>query len=107
MAVKPTNQAQPSPVSAYLTNTRLPDRTPVRPITTTAPITAPPPALKASAQKPPTQIERAQIKPAQIEPEKHEGQSAALEIMSFYKRPSDKAASARPSAIGRRLDVVG
>ena len=94
MAVKPTNQAQPSPVSAYLINTRPPDRTPVRPIT---PITARPPA-----QKPPTQTE-----PAQIELEKHEGQSAALEIMSFYKRPSDKAASARPSAIGRRLDVVG
>jgi len=94
MAVKPTNQAQPRPVSAYSTNTRPPDRTPVRPI---APITARPPA-----QKPPTQI-----KPAQIEPEKHEGQSAALEIMSFYKRPSDKAAAARPSAIGRRLDVVG
>jgi len=99
MAVKPTNQAQPRPVSAYPTNTRPPDRTPVRPI---APITARPPA-----QKPPTQTEPAQIKPAQIEPEKHEGQSAALEIMSFYKRPSDKAAAARPSAIGRRLDVVG
>jgi len=94
MAVKPTNQAQPSPVSAYPTNTRLPERTPVRPI---APITARPPA-----QKPPTQTE-----PAQIESEKHEGQSAALEIMSFYKRPSDKAAAARPNAIGRRLDVVG
>ena len=89
MAVKPADPVQPRPVNAILTNPRPADRRPVRAIDAVSP--------RPPAQKPPVAAISAN----------HEGQTAAAEIMSFYKRPTDKVAPARPSGVGRRLDVVG